>query len=67
MFARTSALFVFALPVLAAATAFPRNNPPDAPSNQCNTGSLQCCESTQDVSAPCYSLDLKGTHIFNPI
>ncbi|KJA22759.1 hypothetical protein HYPSUDRAFT_185826 [Hypholoma sublateritium FD-334 SS-4] len=50
MFARTSALFVFALPVLAAATAFPRNNPPDSPSNQCNTGSLQCCESTQDAS-----------------
>ncbi|KAF9480562.1 fungal hydrophobin [Pholiota conissans] len=39
------ALFVSALPVLAAATAImPRQT------GSCNTGSLQCCQSTQDPS-----------------
>ncbi|KAH9479146.1 Fruiting body protein SC1 [Psilocybe cubensis] len=41
MFARTSAL-VLALPLLAAASAVPRT---DGPSNQCNTGPVQCCNS----------------------
>ncbi|PPQ89208.1 hypothetical protein CVT25_001277 [Psilocybe cyanescens] len=39
MFARASTL-VLALPLLAAASAVPRT---DGPSNQCNTGTIQCC------------------------
>ena len=45
-----SRAFILALPLLAAATAVPRNTGDDSPSNQCNTGSLQCCDSTQEVS-----------------
>jgi len=45
MFARSSAVFVLALPLLAAATALPRNP------SQCNSGSLQCCESTQSPTS----------------
>ncbi|KJA22758.1 hypothetical protein HYPSUDRAFT_40550 [Hypholoma sublateritium FD-334 SS-4] len=52
MLARTSSVLLLALPVLAAATAVPRNDPTSGPSNQCNTGSLQCCQSTQSASSP---------------
>ncbi|PPQ89201.1 hypothetical protein CVT25_001270 [Psilocybe cyanescens] len=48
MFARASAVFTLALPILAAASAVPRN---DGPSNQCNTGQLQCCNSTQSATS----------------
>ncbi|KAH9479147.1 Fruiting body protein SC1 [Psilocybe cubensis] len=44
MFARASTL-VLALPLLAAATALPRTNG-DGPSNQCNTGTISCCNQT---------------------
>ncbi|KAF8870876.1 fungal hydrophobin-domain-containing protein [Infundibulicybe gibba] len=43
MFARASSLFVIALPILAAATAIPRDG-------DCNTGALQCCNSVQSSS-----------------
>ncbi|KAF9483031.1 fungal hydrophobin [Pholiota conissans] len=45
MFARASSVFVLALPVLAVANVLPRQ------SNQCNTGSLQCCQSTQSAAS----------------
>ncbi|KAJ3515708.1 hypothetical protein NLJ89_g1590 [Agrocybe chaxingu] len=45
---RVSSAFVLALPLLAAASVLPRT---DGPSNQCNTGSLQCCNSVQDASS----------------
>ncbi|KAF8057422.1 hydrophobin-251 [Lyophyllum atratum] len=41
MFARASA-FLLALPLLAAAL-------PHAPTNQCNTGEVHCCNSMQDA------------------
>ncbi|TFK32895.1 fungal hydrophobin-domain-containing protein [Crucibulum laeve] len=55
MFARTSAMVacsVLALPILAAASAVPRNTPPTIPASSCaaTTGSVQCCNSTQDSS-----------------
>ncbi|KAH9479137.1 Fruiting body protein SC1 [Psilocybe cubensis] len=49
MFARASTL-VLALPLLAAATAVPRNSG-DGPSNQCNTGTLNCCDQTLSATA----------------
>ena len=49
MFARATSAFVLALPVLAAANVLPRNDG-GGPSNQCNTGSLQCCNSAVAVS-----------------
>ncbi|KAF8953919.1 fungal hydrophobin-domain-containing protein [Flammula alnicola] len=51
MFARASSLFVLALPVIATASVLPRNDPTSGPSNQCNTGSIQCCNSTQTSTA----------------
>ncbi|KAF8959641.1 hydrophobin-263 [Flammula alnicola] len=45
MFARASSVFVLALPILAAASVLPRQ------SNQCDTGSIQCCESTQSATS----------------
>ncbi|KAF8194688.1 hydrophobin-263 [Pholiota molesta] len=45
---RASSIFVLALPVLAVANVLPRNDPN---SNQCNTGSLQCCSSVQSATA----------------
>ncbi|KAF8959640.1 fungal hydrophobin-domain-containing protein [Flammula alnicola] len=48
MFARASSVFVLALPVLAVASVLPRNG---TPSNQCNTGSIQCCDSTQSATS----------------
>ncbi|KAF8959639.1 hydrophobin-263 [Flammula alnicola] len=50
MFARASSLFVLALPVLAAASVLPRQ------SNQCNTGSIQCCNSTQSATSSIVSI-----------
>jgi len=45
MFARASSAFVLALPVLAAAgSILPRTG------GQCNTGPVQCCQSSQSVS-----------------
>ncbi|KDR75961.1 hypothetical protein GALMADRAFT_140193 [Galerina marginata CBS 339.88] len=41
---RASAAFAFALPVLAAATAIPRTD------GDCNTGDIQCCNSTVQSS-----------------
>ncbi|KAL0948088.1 hypothetical protein HGRIS_010709 [Hohenbuehelia grisea] len=46
MFARASSVAILALPVLAAATAVPR----DLPASQCNTGDLQCCNQTQTAT-----------------
>ena len=48
MQSKVFALATLALATLAAATPTRRQ---DDPSNQCNTGSLQCCESTQDASS----------------
>lgn len=45
MFARSFSALVLALPVLAAASVVTRTD-----SDQCNTGSFQCCQSTQPVS-----------------
>ncbi|TFK33650.1 fungal hydrophobin-domain-containing protein [Crucibulum laeve] len=53
MFACTSSFFalsILALPILAAAIAVPRTTPPTTPASQCNTGDLQCCNSTEDSS-----------------
>ncbi|KAF8806918.1 hydrophobin-263 [Phlegmacium glaucopus] len=52
MFARAASVFVLALPLLATATVLPRNDPV----NQCNSGSLQCCDSTSTASNPITSL-----------
>ncbi|KAF8887547.1 fungal hydrophobin-domain-containing protein [Infundibulicybe gibba] len=41
MFHRAASLCVLALPLLAAASAVPRQT------SQCNTGSIQCCNSVQ--------------------
>ena len=46
MFPRAFSAFVLALPVLTSASAVARTNDP---SNQCNNGSVQCCQSTQSV------------------
>ncbi|KAF9528995.1 fungal hydrophobin-domain-containing protein [Crepidotus variabilis] len=44
--------FVLALPLLVAASAVPRTNGGGSgPSNQCNTGSLQCCNSVQAANS----------------
>ncbi|KAF9527754.1 fungal hydrophobin-domain-containing protein [Crepidotus variabilis] len=48
-FASASAL-VLSLPLLAAASAIRRTDG-TGPSNQCNTGSLQCCNSAQSASS----------------
>ncbi|KAF8868515.1 fungal hydrophobin-domain-containing protein [Infundibulicybe gibba] len=53
MFARTSAIQVAVIamiPILAAATAVPRTTTPTTPASQCNTGGLQCCNSSQESS-----------------
>ena len=62
MFARSFAAIIFVLPALAAASALPKddgfttNNIRPTSGNgpttidQCNTGSLQCCNGTQSVS-----------------
>ncbi|KAF9481885.1 hydrophobin-251 [Pholiota conissans] len=47
-----------ALVTLAAATPTRRNNV--GPSNQCNTGSLQCCASTSTASDPSTAILLKS-------
>ncbi|KAF8810414.1 hydrophobin-263 [Phlegmacium glaucopus] len=52
MFARASSVFVLALPLLATASVLPRTDG----TNQCNSGSLQCCNSTSTVSNPITSL-----------
>jgi hypothetical protein len=59
MFARISTLFMFlffALPLLAAASAVPRGGSGGGggtpPVNQCNTGPIQCCKSTEAVCDP---------------
>ncbi|KAF5362464.1 hypothetical protein D9756_002080 [Leucocoprinus leucothites] len=52
MFARVATVFTFlffVLPLLAAATAVPRTDTP--PVSQCNTGSIQCCNSVQSSSS----------------
>jgi len=48
---RFAAIATLALPALAAATVLPRT---DGPSNQCNTGAIQCCNSVQAVSSLIY-------------
>jgi hypothetical protein len=48
MFARIPALFLLVIGVLsvfAAASVVPRTDPPI---NQCNTGTIQCCQTTHD-------------------
>nr|BAB84545.1 hydrophobin-251 [Pholiota nameko] len=47
-FTKMSAFATLALATLAAATPTRRN---DSPSNQCNTGSLQCCNSLQSANS----------------
>ncbi|KAF8161404.1 hypothetical protein B0H34DRAFT_796202 [Crassisporium funariophilum] len=42
---RASSVCVFALPVLAAATAIPRDG------GSCNTGAIQCCNSVQSSTS----------------
>ena len=49
MFARASSVFVLALPVFAAASILSRTGD-GGPSNQCNTGPIQCCNSAVAVS-----------------
>ncbi|KIM39530.1 hypothetical protein M413DRAFT_415466 [Hebeloma cylindrosporum] len=49
MFARASSVFVLALPVLAAASVLPRTD------GQCNTGSIQCCNSAVAATNPAAS------------
>lgn len=49
MFSRAASVFVLALPVFAAASVLPRTDG-GGPSNQCNTGSTQCCNSAVAVS-----------------
>ncbi|KAF8161403.1 hydrophobin-251 [Crassisporium funariophilum] len=44
MFSRASTFFVFALPLLAAATAIPRDG-------DCNTGPISCCNSLQQSNS----------------
>ncbi|KAF8875138.1 fungal hydrophobin-domain-containing protein [Infundibulicybe gibba] len=52
MFARTSTIALIGMiPLLAAATAVPRTTTPTTPASQCNTGNLQCCDSTQESSS----------------
>jgi hypothetical protein len=46
MFSCVSSVFVLALPLFAAASVLPR----DDPSNQCNTGPILCCDSVVAVS-----------------
>ncbi|KAF8810455.1 hydrophobin [Phlegmacium glaucopus] len=53
MFSRAASVFVLALPLIATATVLPRTGPS---SNQCNSGSLQCCNSTSTASDPVTSL-----------
>ncbi|KAF4618828.1 hypothetical protein D9613_010048 [Agrocybe pediades] len=51
MFARVYSVFfflLFALPLLASATAVPRT---DGPSNQCNTGTISCCNQVGSASS----------------
>ncbi|KJA29740.1 hypothetical protein HYPSUDRAFT_31726 [Hypholoma sublateritium FD-334 SS-4] len=52
-FSQLTAFATLALATLAAATATParRNTPTSSPSNQCNTGSLQCCSSVQQADS----------------
>ncbi|KDR81004.1 hypothetical protein GALMADRAFT_136067 [Galerina marginata CBS 339.88] len=50
MFARASTAIVLALPILAVANVLPQARN-DGPSNQCNTGTLQCCSSVQSSSS----------------
>ncbi|KAF9478387.1 fungal hydrophobin [Pholiota conissans] len=50
-FTSLSAIATLALATLAAATPARRNDTPP-PTNQCNTGSAQCCDSTSTASTP---------------
>ncbi|KJA29739.1 hypothetical protein HYPSUDRAFT_31725 [Hypholoma sublateritium FD-334 SS-4] len=63
-FSQLPAISALALATLAAATATParRNTPTSSPSNECNTGSLQCCSSVQqaDSAAAAGLLSLLG-------
>ncbi|KAF8895201.1 hypothetical protein BD779DRAFT_1466668 [Infundibulicybe gibba] len=53
MFTRASTFALLAaLPLLAAATTTPAT-----PASQCNTGGLQCCQSTQESSSPTPALN----------
>ncbi|KAF8806920.1 hydrophobin-263 [Phlegmacium glaucopus] len=60
MFARAASVFVLALPLLATATILPRNPP-----SQCDSGSLQCCNSTAYATDPAVStlLGLLGINV----
>jgi hypothetical protein len=46
-----AALTTLAVATLAAATPTRRNDGGSAPSNQCNTGSIQCCNSVQSATS----------------
>ncbi|KAF5310913.1 hypothetical protein D9619_007758 [Psilocybe cf. subviscida] len=48
---KLAALTTLAVATLAAATPARRNDGGSAPSNQCNTGSLQCCNSVQNANS----------------
>ena len=54
-FTQLTAVSALALATLAAATPARRNS---APSNQCNTGSLQCCTSVQQADSPAAAKEL---------
>ncbi|KAF8806916.1 type 1 hydrophobin [Phlegmacium glaucopus] len=58
MFASAASVFVLALPLLATATVLPRTDG----DNQCNSGSLQCCDSTSTVTcSPLTVVGVSGT------
>ena len=50
MFARLAAFTMSALPLLAAATPAPGGGQSGGGGSRCNTGSIQCCQSTETVS-----------------
>jgi len=65
MFSRAASVFVLALPVFAAASVLPRTDG-GGPSNQCNTGSAQCCNSAvavSDLSLQLHSMSSDGHRI----
>ncbi|KJA29741.1 hypothetical protein HYPSUDRAFT_196081 [Hypholoma sublateritium FD-334 SS-4] len=52
-FSQLTIVSALALCGLATATATPaRRRPANSPSNQCDTGSLQCCDSVQEATNP---------------
>ncbi|KJA29738.1 hypothetical protein HYPSUDRAFT_31724 [Hypholoma sublateritium FD-334 SS-4] len=57
-FSQLTTMSALALATLAAATPARRSSPSSSPSNQCNTGSLQCCSSVQQADSPAAATEL---------